>query len=120
MENMNKNGTNNKLLNGVAWGAFFVILGIGWLASIAYTIDVAAYLAVGVGVILVAINLARLGMGTNISKFSLFIGLLAFALGGAGIIGYSLPLIPTLIVLIGLFIIAEGLQKATTRAKQQL
>ena len=57
MENINKNGMDNKLLNGVAWGAFFVVLGIGWLTSIAYAIDVTAYIAVGVGIILVAINL---------------------------------------------------------------
>ena len=119
MESMNKNGMNNKLLNGVAWGAFFVALGIGWLASIAYTIDVAPYIAVSAGIILVAINLARLNMGVSLSKFSLFIGLIALALGGAGIIGYSLPLIPTVIVLVGLFVVAEGLQKVTSPKKQQ-
>ncbi len=119
MENTSKNGMENKLLNGIAWGAFFVVLGIGWLASIAYTLDVGAYIAVGVGVILVAINLARLSMGVSLSKFSLFIGLIALALGGTGIIGYSLPLIPTVIVLVGLFIVAEGLQKVTTTKKQQ-
>ncbi len=119
MENINKNCMNNKLLNGVAWGAFFVVLGIGWLTSIAYTIDVTAYIAVGVGIILVAINLARLKGGISLSKFSLFIGLVALALGGAGIIGYSLPLIPTVIVLVGLFIVAEGLQKVTSPKKQQ-
>jgi hypothetical protein len=119
MENVNKNSINNKLLNGVAWGAFFVVLGIGWFASIAYTIDVTAYLAVGVGIILVAINLVRLSGGISLSKFSLFIGLIALALGGAGIIGYSLPLIPTVIVLVGLFIVAEGLQKVTNPKKQQ-
>jgi hypothetical protein len=115
---MRKSGIDNKILNGVAWGAFFAVLGIGWLASIAYKIDVGAYIAVGVGVILVAINLARHNMGVSLSKFSLFIGLIALALGGAGIIGYSLPLIPTIIVLVGLFIVAEGLQKAA-HPKQQ-
>jgi hypothetical protein len=119
MENISKNGINNKLLNGVAWGAFFVVLGIGWLASNAYTIDVGAYIAIGVGIILIAINLARLNGGISLSKFSLFIGLIALALGGAGIIGYSLPLIPTIIVLVGLFVVAEGIQKVATHSKQQ-
>ncbi len=119
MENMNKNVANNKLLNGVAWGTFIAILGVSWLASIAYAIDVAAYLALGAGIILVAINLARLGMNISISKFSLFIGILALSLGGAGIVGYSMPLIPTVIVLVGLFIVAEGLQKVTAHPKQK-
>jgi D-alanyl-lipoteichoic acid acyltransferase DltB (MBOAT superfamily) len=115
MENMNNNITSNRLLNGVAWGAFFVVIGIGWLASVAYTVDVGAYIAVGVGAILVILNVVRSGMNVTISKFSLFIGLLAIALGGAGIIGYSLPLVPTVIVLIGLFVIAEGIQKTTAQ-----
>jgi hypothetical protein len=117
MENTNKNVNGNKLLNGVAWGAFFVVLGLGWLASVTYTMDSGAYVAVGAGAILVAINLARLSMGISLSKFSLFIGLIALALGGAGIISYSLPLIPTVIVLVGLFIVAEGLQKVKATKK---
>jgi D-alanyl-lipoteichoic acid acyltransferase DltB (MBOAT superfamily) len=117
MENTSKNGLNNKLLNSAAWGAFFVVLGLGWIASIAYSIDVGAYLAIGIGAILVTINIARLNGGISLSKFSLFIGLIALALGGAGLIGYSLPLIPTVIVLVGLFVVAEGIQKATKPQK---
>lgn len=119
MENMNKNNVTNKLLNGAAWGAFFVVLGIGWITSAIYAIDVAAYIAVGAGIILVAINLARFTVGISISKFSLFIGLIAFVLGATGAIGYSLPLIPTLIVLVGLFVLAEALQKTTTSKNKQ-
>ncbi len=112
MENVSKGGLNNKLLNGIGWGAFFVVLGVGWLVSTAYAMEVTAYIAVGVGIILVAINLARINARIALSKFSLFIGLVALALGAAGIIGYSLPLIPTVIVLVGLFVVAEGIQKA--------
>ena len=49
----------------------------------------------------------------KISKFSLFVGLVAFAIGGAGILGYSLDLFLTIIILIGLFIIGEALAKLT-------
>lgn len=111
METTGRSDLNNKVLNGVAWGAFFVVLGVGWLASIAYSLDVAAYIAVGIGVILVAINLARFSGGISLSKFSLFIGLIALALGTAGLVGYELPLIPTLIVLVGLFVVAEAIQR---------
>lgn len=115
MENTNKNTTLNKLLDGVAWGAFFVLLGAGWLVSSYYSIDVGAHIAIGVGLILIAINIVRPSFNIKISKFSLFIGLLALALGGAGVLGYALPLIPTVIVIVGLFIVAEGLQKVTTQ-----
>ena len=118
MENMNTYSSLNKLLNGIAWGTFFVLLGAGWLASNYYAVEVGAYLAIGVGAILVAINLVRPSLHIEISKFSLFIGLLALALGGAGILSYAMPLIPTLIVLVGLFVVAEGLQKVATQKQQ--
>jgi hypothetical protein len=115
MENTNKNVSTNKLLDGIAWGTFFILLGAGWLFSSYYAVEVGAYLAIGVGTILIAINLARPSLGIKISKFSLFIGLIALALGGSSIINYSLPLIPTFIVLVGLFVVAEGLQKVTVQ-----
>ena len=120
MENTNKDISLNKILNGVAWGAIFVLLGAGWLASSIYALEIGAYLAIGVGTILVAINLVRPSLGIKISKFSLFIGLLALVLGGAGMLSYSLPFIPTFIVLVGLFVIAEGLQKVTTQKQRQM
>jgi len=70
-------------------------------------------MALGVGLILLGLNVARAGVGIRMSKFSFFIGMVAFAVGGAGILGYSLPLIPTIVILIGLFILAEAIQKLT-------
>jgi hypothetical protein len=113
MQNTNRSIIDNKVLDGLAWGSFFIVLGLVWFISANYSIDAGQYVAVGVGIILIGINLIRLGVGIKVSKFSLFIGLIAFALGGAGIIGISLPLVPMVIILIGLFIVAEGLQKAT-------
>ena len=101
----------NKALNGLAWGAFIILIGAGWLAGDYYQIDTGPYVAFGVGLILIGLNIARSGFGLRISNFSLFIGIIAFAIGGAGILGYSLPLIPTIVILIGLFIIAEAVQK---------
>jgi hypothetical protein len=120
MEKTNKNSSMNKLLDGVAWGSFFILLGIGWLLSSYYAVEMGAYIAIGVGAILIAINVVRPTLGINISKFSLFIGLIAIALGGSSILNYSLPLIPTLIMLAGLFVVAEGLQKLTTQKQQHV
>ncbi len=115
MQNRNRSFIDNKVLDGLAWGSFFILLGLVWFISASYSIDAGAYVAVGIGLILIGINLIRLNVGIKVSKFSLFIGLIAFALGGAAIIGYSLPLVPMIIILIGLFIVAEGLQKARNR-----
>jgi hypothetical protein len=109
----------NKVLDTIAWGAFVILLGAGWIASAYYQIDSGIYFALGVGFILIALNLSRRGLGITISKFSLFIGILALALGGSGIAGFGLPFIPTVIVLVGLFIVAEAIQKNFTKKPLQ-
>jgi len=116
---MDEKSTTNKVLDAIAWGVFVVLLGAGWIASAFYQMDTGIYIALGVGVILIALNLARQGMGISISKFSLFIGLLALALSGSGIAGFALPFIPTVIVLVGLFIVAQAMQKTINKKQVQ-
>lgn len=76
------------------------------------------YIAVGTGVILIGLNVARAGLGVGLSKFSLFVGILAFIFGGLAVIGYlqTLPWYAVVIILIGLFIIAEA-ARALARSK---
>jgi hypothetical protein len=95
-------------LTSLAWGLFFILIGVSWAASQYYVVNVVPYVALGAGIILIGLNLVRTGLGMTLSKFSLFIGIVAFAFGGAALIGYSLPLLETIIVLIGLFIVAEA------------
>jgi apolipoprotein N-acyltransferase len=100
-------------LTSLAWGLFFVLIGVSWIASEYYKMSVVPYVALGAGIILIGLNLARTGLGMRLSKFSLFIGILAFAFGGVALMGYELPLFETIIVLIGLFIIAEAARSLT-------
>jgi len=96
-------------LTSLAWGLFFVLIGVSWAATKYYSAPVVVpYVALGAGIILIGLNIARLGLGMGLSWFSLFIGIIAFAFGGAAMMGYALPLLETIIVLIGLFIIAEA------------
>ena len=112
---MTEKTQTNKVLDAIAWGVFVVLLGVGWIASAYYKMDTGIYVALGVGAILIALNLARKTVRIAISKFSLFIGVLALALSGAGIVGFAMPFIPTVIVLVGLFIVAEAIQKSTNK-----
>lgn len=114
---MDEKSTNKKVLDAIAWGIFVVLLGAGWVASSYYQMDTGIYVALGVGFILIALNVARRTMGITVSKFSLFIGLLALALSGAGLLGFALPFVPTVVVLVGLFIVAEALQKSMTKVQ---
>jgi hypothetical protein len=98
-------------LTSLAWGSFFVLIGLSWAVS--NVVDVVPYVALGAGIILIGLNVARTGLGMRLSKFSLFIGIVAFAFGGVALMGYELPLFETIIVLIGLFIIAEAARSLT-------
>ncbi|MCW3997642.1 MAG: hypothetical protein NWF10_03635 [Candidatus Bathyarchaeota archaeon] len=102
---------DNRTLDSLAWGLFIILIGIGWYIGAVYEIETGAYIALGVGLILLGLNLARSQMGIKVSKFSLFVGLVALALGVAGVLGYTLDLFLTVIILIGLFIIGEALGK---------
>ena len=100
-------------LTSLAWGLFFVLIGVSWIANEYYETPMVPYVTLGAGIILIGLNLARTSLGVSLSKFSLFIGIVAFAFGGASVMGYELPLWQTIIVLIGLFIIAEAVRSLT-------
>ena len=106
---------NSKAFDGLAWGLFVVLLGVGWFVETETGIETSPYVSLGVGLILIGLNGARVLNKTKLSKFSLFIGLVALAMGITGILGYRFELIPTLIILIGLFMIGEA---ATKLSKQ--
>jgi hypothetical protein len=112
---MSEKSTKNKVFDAIAWGTFIILLGTGWITSTYYQIDTGIFIALGAGLILIALNFARWTTGISISKFSLFIGLLALSLSGAGLVGFAMPFIPTVIVLVGLFIVAEATQKTLNK-----
>ena len=106
----------NVALTSLAWGLFFILIGTSWMAKNYYGIDAVPYVALGAGLILIGLNVARTGLGMPLSKFSLFIGIIALVFGGASVMGYGLPLFETIVVLIGLFIVAEA-ARALMKAK---
>ena len=99
----------NVALTSLAWGLFFILIGFSLVAAY-YNVNVVPYVAMGVGIILIGLNISRKGLGMRLSKFGLFIGIVAIGLGGAIFLG--IPLMPwgyaMIIVLIGLFVIAEA------------
>ena len=107
MDNLNK----SVALSSLAWGLFFILIGVSWAASEYYGFDAVPYMALGTGLILIGLNIARTGLGMRLSKFTLFIGILALVFGGTALMGYRLDLIPTILVLIGLFIVAEAARR---------
>jgi hypothetical protein len=98
-------------LTSVAWGLFVILIGGLWIVADVTKLNVSSYFALGVGLILIGLNLARPSIGVKMSKFSLGLGIVALLVGFSGVGGLMLPLIPTIIVVIGLFIVAEAVAK---------
>ncbi len=103
--------TSARTLTTVAWGLFFILLGGAWICSQTYGVDVGTIVAIGVGLILVGLNLARRAIGVQTGKFSLGIGILALLIGLARYAGMEVDILPLILILIGLFIIAEAVAR---------
>jgi hypothetical protein len=93
---------------------FFILVGGAWIYGETYQVDMGTIIAIGVGLILVGLNLARSSIGIRMSKFSLALGILAFLIGLARYYGMKLDVLPLIIILIGLFIVAEALARKKT------
>ena len=102
-------------LDSLGWGLFIVLIGVGWFIGSTYKIDTGSYISLGVGLILIGINLFKAKSNIRINRFAIFIAVLLLTIGGAGILGYSLDLFSTIIIVIGLFIIEEALVKIIKR-----
>lgn len=105
---METNKITNKMLESFAWGIFIFTSGVGWFLQDVYQTDLSGYTPVIIGLILIGLNLARAGTGISVSKGSLAIGILSFTFGSAGLLGYTLPLIPAIVILIGVAIIIDA------------
>lgn len=100
--------TSGRTLTTVAWGLFFILVGGAWMYGQYYHQDMGTVIAIGVGLLLIGLNLARAAMGQRMGKFSLAIGILALLIGIGRYAGIPIDIVPLVIILIGLFIVAEA------------
>jgi hypothetical protein len=108
---MNDIKTLNKRYEAVAWGAMFLLLGI--LSLIPG--DQNDVFVLGIGIILLGLNLARYLSKIPTNGFTITLGVLAFVLGGVAVLRpvlnfprFELPLLPLLLVVIGLYLLIPG------------
>ena len=107
--------TTGRTLTTLAWGLFFILIGGAWIYGETYHIDTGTVIAIGVGLILIGLNLARSSIGIRISRFTLGIGILALLIGLAQYYGLRVNILALIIILIGLFIIAEAIARKRTK-----
>jgi hypothetical protein len=110
MENTRK---SNFDLEAVAWGAIFILWGITeLLPSLPKGTG-----AVGIGIILVGLNLARSWNGQPTSGFTTTIGILALLLGGLELarpflhLSFELPIFAILLLALGLITLMRAMKK---------
>ena len=110
MENTRKSTFD---LEAVAWGAFFILWGITeLLPSLPKGTG-----AVGIGIILIGLNLARSWNGQPTSSFTTTLGILALLLGGLELarpllnLSFELPIFAILLFTLGLITLIRAMKK---------
>ncbi len=110
MENTSKSTID---FGTLAWGALFILWGITEM----FTSLPKGIGALGIGLILVGINLARAWTGQRVSGFSTTIGILALLLGGLELaqpylhLSFELPIFAILLLTFGLITLIGAIRK---------
>lgn len=95
-----------KRFDEIALALVLIMTGALWLAPKAMFPE-GAWL-VGVGLILLGLNAARRIAGLKTSGFGIIVGLIASAAGIGRIIGQDLPLVPILLIILGLGLVLRA------------
>ena len=89
-----------KRLDEIALALVLIMTGALWLAPKAMFPE--GTWLVGAGLVLLGLNAARRISGLRTSGFGIIVGLVALAAGAGRIIGREIPLIPILLVVLGI------------------
>jgi hypothetical protein len=68
-------------LEGMAWAAFFIVIGLVWTVQNVYHMDLEGAVPIGVGIIWLALNYARSRVGIPISRVTTGLGIVAIIYG---------------------------------------
>ncbi|MHC4225470.1 MAG: hypothetical protein ACYSUN_15880, partial [Planctomycetota bacterium] len=96
-----------KRIDAVGWGLFLVMVGAILMVPREET-PKGVWIA-GVGLILLGTNAARFFLGIRVRGFFLVLGVVALAAGAGRYFGVRLPILPILLVLLGLSAIVRPL-----------
>ena len=108
MENARK---FNTVLETIAWSALFLL----WGMTEMFTSLPEGTGALGIGVILIGLNLVRLWKGLSMSGFTGTLGILALVLGGLQLaqpllhLSFELPVFAILLLVFGLILLGRAL-----------
>ena len=99
----------DKRLDALGWGLFLIMIGCLWLIPDEY-VPGGTWL-IGAGLIILGLMGIRYLYRIKISGFWLVLGILALVFGLSDFFGLGLPLLPILIIIIGVSIVIKHLHK---------
>jgi hypothetical protein len=109
--------SKNRNFEAIGWGALFIWWGISLMVPSLPN----GTSALGTGIILIGVNLARKLSGLPISGFSTTIGILALVWGGLEVVGvlvnlpFELPIFAILLIVLGVIVLTPGLARQKTQ-----
>ena len=99
--------TLDQRLDAMAWALFFIMLGI--LAWLAPEVAPKGLWLIGAGLILLGVNGVRYIKGLRLSTFTVILGVIATGVGVSTALGVSVPVLPLLLLTVGLGLLAGAL-----------
>jgi len=97
----------NKRLETIGWALFLIM--IGGMGLVPATLVPGGTWLIGVGLIMLGLNVARYLSGISMSGFTIVLGILALLSGIGDFLRVQLPLFPILLILVGANILLKPL-----------
>ena len=97
-----KRKTSERIEN-TGWGLFLIMLGLIWIVPDGILPE--GTFLIGTGLILLGLNYYRHSQNLNVSRFGIFLGLVAILAGLANYFGQPISIFPIIIILWGISII---------------
>jgi hypothetical protein len=95
----------DKRLEAIGWALFLIMIGGLWLAPEGFVPE--GTWLIGTGVIIVGLMILRYLYGIKVNAFWLVLGIVALAFGISSVFGLNIPVLPILIIIIGINIILK-------------
>lgn len=102
-----KKNALDKRLDAVGWALFLIMIGGLWLAPEG-SVPEGTWL-IGTGAIILGLMVVRYLYGIKVNAFWLVLGIVALAFGISSVFGLNIPVLPILIIIIGLNIVLKPL-----------
>jgi hypothetical protein len=103
----------NETLTNIFWGVFLVWLGIMWTYTRGdfFSAVNSPIFGLGVGLLLILLNLTRVVFHLRISPFTLIIGFLIFLVDFSSVfLALNLPFLPLILIIAGILILVSSIR----------